>query len=125
MGKPTLKNRLAVIAANTKHGYGKRGKRPTEYNTWDAMIQRCTNPNCKAYYNYGARGITVCSEWRGSFMTFLRDMGNKPSPELTLERVNNDGNYEPSNCKWATRKEQQGNRRPYRPRASSKVSISV
>lgn len=79
------------------------------------MIARCENPNHPAYDYYGGRGITVCDEWRTSFDCFLADVGEKPSPELTLERINNDGNYEPGNCKWATFGENQKNRRRSRP----------
>jgi len=81
------------------------------YETWANMIQRCTNPNRKDYKNYGARGIIVCDRWRSvkprtsGFLAFVADMGERP-PNKSLDRVNNDGNYEPSNCRWATRREQ-------------------
>lgn len=80
------------------------------YVTWENMIQRCTNPTNNNYPNYGGRGIKVCRRWR-RFKNFLADVGEKPLPELTLDRINNDGNYEPSNIRWATRKEQQLNRK--------------
>lgn len=81
------------------------------YAVWEAMVQRCCNPKCKAYKNYGGRGISICKEWRESFLNFYNDMGERPSSKHTLERINVNGNYEPSNCKWATWKEQSLNKR--------------
>lgn len=83
----------------------------TEYSSWKNMKNRCTNSRNKRYIDYGGRGIKVCSEWLDSFETFLKDMGPKPTYEHTLERNNNDGNYEPSNCRWATKLEQASNKR--------------
>lgn len=73
------------------------------------MHQRCTNPKTKRYPRYGGRGIVVCERWR-DFPSFLEDMGKKPSPAHSIERRNNDGNYEPSNCYWATKSEQNHNK---------------
>jgi hypothetical protein len=94
---------------NARHGCARNGKRTTEYNCWLGMKDRCFNPNRKFYLNYGGRGITVCNRWM-KFENFLEDMGERP-PGLTLDRVNNNRNYEPNNCRWATRKQQSANRR--------------
>lgn len=74
------------------------------------MKDRCLNSKHKAYKYYGGRGIKVCDRWLNSFENFILDMGKKPAPELSLERIENDGNYEPGNCRWATSKEQRLNR---------------
>lgn len=88
--------------------HGKRNTR--EWSAWNSMIRRCTNPTNKVYEYYGARGITVCERWLSSFPCFLEDMGPCPSG-LTLDRIDCDGNYEPGNCRWATRQTQSRNRR--------------
>jgi len=84
------------------------------YKTWENMIRRCHSETHERFKDYGGRGITVCARWRSSFYAFLVDMGDRPDG-LTLDRRDNDGNYEPSNCRWATLSEQQLNRRQ-RPR---------
>jgi len=84
--------------------------RTSEYGTWKAMLERCRNPNNKVFKDYGGRGITVCERWL-QYESFIADMGRKPTPKHSIERKNNDGNYEPSNCKWATRLEQMNNTR--------------
>lgn len=78
------------------------------YTTWSKMIARCNDPEDRKWHRYGARGITVCERWL-KFENFLADMGDKP-PGTTLDRENNDGNYDPNNCRWATQKTQQNNR---------------
>lgn len=102
---------------SAKHGESTRLRSTPEYQSWESMIARCCNPNNSGFEDYGGRGITVCARWRfgengaSGFSCFLADMGRRPSPGHSLDRRENDGNYDPSNCRWATRQEQQRNRR--------------
>lgn len=95
-----------IMGKNHTHGmFGTR-----VYKVWVGMIQRCHNPKDRGWRNWGGRGIVVCERWRHSFENFYSDMG-APAPGLSLDRIDNDGNYEPGNCRWVTAKEQQRNRR--------------
>jgi hypothetical protein len=93
-----------------KHGHCRKGRQTRVYQAWHSMLQRCCNPANRSYANYGGRGICVCERWR-SFVNFLADMG-EPPPGLSIDRINNDGNYAPGNCRWATPSQQTQNRRP-------------
>lgn len=99
-------NRERSRAKHTKHGLYKT----PEYKVWQAMIARCFNPKNPRYADYGERGISVCAEWR-DFAAFHRDMGERPSPNHSLDRSDNSKGYEPGNCKWSLPHEQMINRR--------------
>lgn len=102
-----------MVAANIKHGEARRGRKSAEYNIWVMMRQRCQNPKNKRFSLYGGRGITVSSEW-STFSNFLADMGPRPSPSHSLDRIENDKPYSRDNCRWATATMQSRNRRSSR-----------
>lgn len=99
---------------STTHGDSTRKAPASEYRIWHSMIARCHNPRAQAYGSYGGRGIKVCDRWRESYVTFLADMGRRPSLQHSLERQDNDGPYAPGNVVWATTGEQARNRRHVR-----------
>jgi hypothetical protein len=114
----------ARVGANSTH----RMSKTPEFSTWSHMADRCLNGASRDYPAYGGRGITVCERWRGQrgFVNFLADMGRRPSPKHSIDRYpNNDGNYEPGNCRWANPSEQARNKRTTRILLAFGVALSL
>jgi hypothetical protein len=103
-------NTASCGCARQKHGK----TRTSEWSIWQTMLQRCLNPNATSYEDYGGRGITVCEKWRADFSAFLQDVGPRPSPRHSLDRIDANKNYEPGNVRWATPSEQALNKRTTR-----------
>ena len=106
--------RERTAAASARHGHANRGRLSPEYHSWMNLRMRCTNQGHPGYSYYGGRGIRVCQRWANNFQNFLDDMGKKPFPTASIDRINNDGHYTPSNCRWATKRQQRLNQRPRR-----------
>lgn len=103
-------NTTSCGCRNLVHGEARSRERPVEYLAWRGMKARCENPNDPSFDNYGGRGISVCARWSDSYVAFLRDMGRRP-PRYSLDRIDNDGDYEPGNCRWADNYTQAQNKR--------------
>lgn len=101
--------------AGATHGHSRVGRVVPEYNAWIKLKSRCENTSDRFFCDYGARGITVCDRWRHDFPAFLADMGPRPSPRHSIDRIDNARGYEPGNCRWATASEQARNTRRVHP----------
>ena len=105
--------RETTAASRLKHGHARKSARSLTYETWGSMLQRCSNPNATSWDLYGGRGINVCERWL-SFDAFLADMGDRPSAGHEIDRIDNNGNYEPGNCRWILALKNSRNRRSNR-----------
>lgn len=103
------RKRTVLGERTTKHGHGREGKQETTYRIWKSMRNRCNNKRSPRYKDYGGRGIKVCLRW-DDFQNFLDDMGARPK-DRSLDRIDNDGDYTPENCRWATSQQQSANQR--------------
>ena len=106
--RSAVSTRMAGNRSRLAHGHNRRGRATPTYSSWQHMRTRCHNPNHLCYHRYGGRGITISARW-DSFLNFLEDMGERPEGR-ELDRIDNDGNYEPGNCRWVTRAENMRNR---------------
>lgn len=109
--QPTARGE-AISLAKCRHGESRRGFRSPEWLTWASMYRRCYLPSQPNYKDYGAKGVTVCDEWRGpgGYERFLAEVGRRPSPEHSIDRIDSSLGYQPGNCRWATSQEQNRNR---------------
>ncbi len=119
------KSTICKSCARSRHGELKNGRRTAEYRIWSGMRDRCLSETNKAYDNYGGRGITICQRWLDSFAFFLEDMGRRPSSAYSIDRIDNNGNYEPGNCRWATMTTQLRNTRRSRLITINGVTLSM
>lgn len=104
-----LHKEVVASVGRSRKTHGRTGTK--EYRAWNQMIQRCHNPDNHTHKRYGVKGVTVCERWRSNFADFLADMGDSPTPDHSLDRIDPFGNYEPGNCRWATREQQRLNQR--------------
>lgn len=118
--RPTL-----VAQSRTRHGHARVSGNSPEYASWLAMIRRCYEPRNNRFARYGGRGISVCQRWRDSFEAFFADMGPKPTSRHQVDRIDNDGNYEPGNCRWSSHVEQQQNTSRTRRLTHSGMTLSI
>jgi hypothetical protein len=102
--------KMCVIKSKVKHGEARNGRQTPEYFVWSGMMRRCFYPQARGFHSYGGRGITVCERWL-DYRNFIADMGRRPGTGMELDRLDTNGNYEPSNCRWVTQKENLRNKR--------------